>query len=184
MATPRPRFEDALRQYGWLCDIAVSRYFAPGLTHDDILQEAHIGLWAACRDFNPDHGSPFGAFARTCINRQVITALKAATRGKHRPLNESCDLHQPPTESVLSLAERIDSGEPTALDELAGRDDLARISDAMVQLSDLEQQAIIGVALNGRTYAAVAAEAFVERKQIDNAVQRGREKLRAALDAA
>ena len=76
------------RHEGLILSVA-RRYFVPGGDHEDVRQQAMIGFWKAVRDFSAGAGASFPSFARTCMQRQVITAVKAANRMKHSPLNES-----------------------------------------------------------------------------------------------
>lgn len=80
---------ELLRRHEGLIMSVARRYFVPGGDHDDVRQQAMIGFWKAVRDFTPDAGASFPSFSRTCMQRQVITAVKAANRMKHSPLNES-----------------------------------------------------------------------------------------------
>lgn len=80
---------ELLRRHEGLIMSVARRYFVPGGDHDDVRQQAMIGFWKAVRDYAADAGASFPSFARTCMQRQVITAVKAANRMKHSPLNES-----------------------------------------------------------------------------------------------
>ncbi len=80
---------ELLRRHEGLIMSVARRYFVPGGDHEDVRQQAMIGFWKSVRDFTPDAGASFPSFARTCMQRQVITAVKAANRMKHSPLNES-----------------------------------------------------------------------------------------------
>ncbi|HEU5084740.1 MAG TPA: sigma-70 family RNA polymerase sigma factor [Acidimicrobiales bacterium] len=80
---------ELLRRHEGLIMSVARRYFVPGGDHDDVRQQAMIGFWKAVRDYTADAGASFPSFARTCMQRQVITAVKAANRMKHSPLNES-----------------------------------------------------------------------------------------------
>ena len=80
---------ELLRRHEGLIMSVARRYFVPGGDHDDVRQQAMIGFWKSVRDYTPDAGASFPSFARTCMQRQVITAVKAANRMKHSPLNES-----------------------------------------------------------------------------------------------
>jgi RNA polymerase sporulation-specific sigma factor len=85
----REAVNELLRRHEGLIMSVARRYFVPGGDHDDVRQQAMIGFWKAVRDFTPDAGASFPSFSRTCMQRQVITAVKAANRMKHSPLNES-----------------------------------------------------------------------------------------------
>ncbi len=85
----REAVNELLRRHEGLIMSVARRYFVPGGDHDDVRQQAMIGFWKAVRDYTADAGASFPSFARTCMQRQVITAVKAANRMKHSPLNES-----------------------------------------------------------------------------------------------
>jgi RNA polymerase sporulation-specific sigma factor len=88
-ARDKDAVNELLRRHEGLIMSVARRYFVPGGDHEDVRQQAMIGFWKSVRDFTPDAGASFPSFARTCMQRQVITAVKAANRMKHSPLNES-----------------------------------------------------------------------------------------------
>ena len=88
-ARDREAVNELLRRHEGLIMSVARRYFVPGGDHDDVRQQAMIGFWKSVRDFTPDAGASFPSFARTCMQRQVITAVKAANRMKHSPLTEA-----------------------------------------------------------------------------------------------
>jgi RNA polymerase sporulation-specific sigma factor len=88
-ARDKDAVNELLRRHEGLIMSVARRYFVPGGDHDDVRQQAMIGFWKAVRDFTGDAGASFPSFARTCMQRQVITAVKAANRMKHSPLNDS-----------------------------------------------------------------------------------------------
>ncbi len=88
-ARDREAVNELLRRHEGLIMSVARRYFVPGGDHDDVRQQAMIRFWKAVRDFTGGAGATFPSFARTCMQRQVITAVKAANRMKHSPLNES-----------------------------------------------------------------------------------------------
>lgn len=168
----------AREQRGMLVNIA-SEYYAPGLGREDLLQEASIGLWKACRDYRPEAGVPFKAFAVICVRRQIITAVKTATRAKHGPLNFAMDLDSPANagrDSGDALLREVIAGPGSAADEVAERRQAVRdLQAAMARLSPLERDAVLHVA-NGGSYSAAGDKV----KSLDNALQRARRKLAAA----
>lgn len=88
-ARDRDAVGELLRRHEGLVLSVARRYFVPGGDHEDVRQQAMIGFWKAVRDYSDDAGAAFPSFARTCMKRQVITAVKAANRMKHSPLTES-----------------------------------------------------------------------------------------------
>ena len=155
-------------------------YFLVGADHEDIVQEGMIGLFKAFRDFRPDKLASFHAFAEICVTRQIITAIKTATRQKHIPLN-----------SYVSLSEPLydDNEDKTLVDMLAARKTidpeemfLRREKNEMLnaeiesKLSDLEKT-VLSLYLGGMNYHEIAAELSRTPKSIDNALQRIKNKL-------
>ena len=155
-------------------------YFLIGADHEDILQEGMIGLYKAIRDFKQGKESSFRAFAELCITRQIITAIKTATRQKHIPLNSYVSLDKPIYEedSDRTLLDVIMSSEELDPEEMfISQEDAARIEETMNNvLSDLEQKALM-LYLEGSSYQEISEELNRHVKSIDNALQRVKRKL-------
>ena len=160
-------------------------YFLIGADHEDIVQEGMIGLFKAIRDFREDKLSSFRAFAELCITRQIITAIKTATRQKHIPLNSYVSLNRPiyDEESDRTLLDVLAEGRVVSPEELLiSREDYSSIEDRIGQvLSDLEQQ-VLRAYLDGKSYQEIAKDLGRHVKSIDNALQRVKRKLEKALD--
>ena len=139
-------------------------YFLIGADKEDIIQEGMIGLYKAIRDFKGDKLASFRAFAELCITRQIITAIKTATRQKHIPLNSYVSLDKPiyDEESERTLMDVITSPlseNPEYL--MINREDYSRLEGQMSRvLSELEQQVLV-LYLEGRSYNEISsAQAF------------------------
>ena len=162
-------------------------YFLIGADHEDIVQEGMIGLFKAVRDYIPERLSSFRAFAELCITRQIITAIKTATRQKHVPLNSYVSLNKPiyDEESDRTLMDVIVEGRAQNPEELIiGREDLVSIRDRMEQvLSSLEQD-VLNAYLDGKSYQEIADKLGRHVKSIDNALQRVKRKLEKFLEEA
>ena len=162
-------------------------YFLIGADHEDIVQEGMIGLFKAVRDYQPDRLSSFRAFAELCITRQIITAIKTATRQKHGPLNSYVSLNKPiyDGESDRTLMDVIVEGRGQNPEDLIiGREDLVSIRDRMDQmLSGLEQD-VLNAYLDGKSYQEIADKLGRHVKSIDNALQRVKRKLERFLEEA
>ncbi len=160
-------------------------YFLIGADHEDIVQEGMIGLFKAIRDYQPDRLSSFRAFAELCITRQIITAIKTATRQKHVPLNSYVSLNKPiyDEESDRTLMDVIVEGHAQNPEELIiGREDLVSIRDRVDQvLSGLEQD-VLAAYLDGKSYQEIALKLGRHVKSIDNALQRVKRKLEKFLE--
>lgn len=169
-----------LARYRGLARAKARPYFLAGGDRDDVVQEAMIGLYKAIRDFDPAREAAFPAFADLCITRQVISAVKAATRHKHGPLNASVSLARPvggegddrvlgdtlPTPAAEDPAELVISAE-----RIRG---LQRHLDAV--LSDLEVD-VLRLFVEGRSYVEIADHLHRQVKVIDNAIQRVKRKV-------
>ncbi len=160
-------------------------YFLIGADHEDIVQEGMIGLYKAIRDFREDRLSSFRAFAELCITRQIITAIKTATRQKHIPLNSYISLNRPIYEedSDRTLLDVITEETPSNPEEmLIDREDLSVIEGRIgSMLSELEKQVLIRY-IEGKSYVEISEEMNRHVKSVDNALQRIKRKLQKFLD--
>lgn len=159
-------------------------YFLIGADHEDIVQEGMIGLYKAIRDFRQDKLSSFRAFAELCITRQIITAIKTATRQKHIPLNSYVSLNKPlyDEESDRTLLDVIIEGRAANPEELIiSQEDLSNIQGRINEvLSGLEQE-VLQAYLDGKSYQEIADNLGRHVKSIDNALQRVKRKLEKFL---
>lgn len=160
-------------------------YFLIGADHEDIVQEGMIGLYKAIRDFRPEKLASFRAFAELCITRQIITAIKTATRQKHIPLNSYVSLNKPlyDEESDRTLLDVCAEGHSSNPEELIiSQEDLRGIHQRIDEvLSDLEQE-VLAAYLDGKSYQEIADNLGRHVKSIDNALQRVRRKLERYLE--
>lgn len=160
-------------------------YFLVGADRDDIIQEGMIGLYKATRDFRGDKLSSFRAFAELCITRQIITAIKTATRQKHIPLNSYVSLNKPiyETESDRTLQDILAGIRVSDPEELViSREEFSDIELKMNEiLSDLEWQ-VLTAYLDGKSYNEMSKELHRHVKSIDNALQRVKRKLERYLE--
>ena len=160
-------------------------YFLIGADHEDIVQEGMIGLYKAIRDFRPEKLSSFRAFAELCITRQIITAIKTATRQKHIPLNSYVSLNKPlyDEESERTLMDVCAEGHSSNPEELLiSQEDLRGIYRKIDEvLSSLEQK-VLAAYLDGKSYQEIADMLGRHVKSIDNALQRVKRKLEKYLE--
>jgi RNA polymerase sporulation-specific sigma factor len=174
--------DQLLRRYHGFVRLKASSYFLAGGDGDDLVQEGMIGLYKAVRDFRPDKETSFRSFAELCVTRQIITAIKTATRFKHAPLNTYVSFSHTP-------AGQEADGECTLGDALPGPsvDDPSAcvISTEELQslvfslgsgLSSLEAEAL-RLYLDGNSYEQMADELACDTKTIDNALQRVKRKI-------
>ena len=161
-------------------------YFLIGADHEDIVQEGMIGLYKAIRDYREEKLSSFRAFAELCITRQIITAIKTATRQKHIPLNSYISLNKPIYEedSDRTLLDVItEEGLSNPEEMMIDREDLTFIEGRIGQMmSDLEKEVLIRY-MEGKSYVQIASEMGRHVKSIDNALQRIKRKLLKYLES-
>jgi RNA polymerase sporulation-specific sigma factor len=160
-------------------------YFLIGADKEDIVQEGMIGLYKAVRDFKEDKLSSFKAFAELCITRQIITAIKTATRQKHIPLNSYVSLDKPifDEESDRTLMDVISGAKIMDPEELIiHQEEYVQIEIKMEELlSDLERK-VLALYLDGQSYQEISEELNRHVKSIDNALQRVKRKLERYID--
>ncbi|MGP7819256.1 RNA polymerase sporulation sigma factor SigH [Niallia sp. 01092] len=160
-------------------------YFLIGADKEDIVQEGMIGLYKAIRDFKGDKLSSFKAFAELCITRQIITAIKTATRQKHIPLNSYVSLDKPiyDEESDRTLMDVISGAKVLDPEELIiNQEEFDHIEIKMSELlSDLERK-VLALYLDGQSYQEISEELNRHVKSIDNALQRVKRKLERYLE--
>lgn len=160
-------------------------YFLIGADREDIIQEGMIGLYKAIRDYDKDKLTSFKAFAELCITRQIITAIKTATRQKHIPLNSYVSLNKPiyDEESDRTLLDVLSGVKITDPEELIiSREELNNIESKIGEiLSDLEWEVLMAY-LEGKSYQEIGEELNRDVKSIDNALQRVKRKLERYLE--
>lgn len=160
-------------------------YFLIGADREDIIQEGMIGLFKAIRDFKPDKLSSFRVFAELCITRQIITAIKTATRQKHIPLNSYVSLNKPiydeeSDRTLLDVLSGVKISDPEEL--IISREELGHIESKIGELlSDLEWKVLMSY-LQGKSYQEIAEDLDRHVKSIDNALQRVKRKLERYLE--
>ena len=161
-------------------------YFLIGADREDIVQEGMIGFYKAVRDFRNDKLSSFRAFAELCVTRQIITAIKTATRQKHIPLNSYVSLNKPiyDEESDRTLLDILSGAKVLDPEELViSQEEFAGIERKMEEiLSGLEWQVLMSY-LDGKSYQEIAVELHRHVKSIDNALQRVKRKLEKYMES-
>ncbi len=160
-------------------------YFLVGADFDDIEQEGMIGLFKAVRDYRSDRQASFRAFAELCITRQIITAIKTATRRKHQPLNRYVSLSglrvvDDPAEWWIE--ELLDDHQaPDPADEVVSLEDMAALRASMAEMLSALEVDVLRLYLEGRSYQEIGVRLGRHVKSIDNALQRIKRKLEAHL---
>ena len=179
--------EDLLyEKYKPFIRVRARSYFLVGADREDIIQEGMIGLYKAIRDYSPDKNASFRSFAELCVTRQIITAIKAATRQKHIPLNSYVSLNRPmfveePERTLMDVlsAARVSDPEET----LISRETYESMEEQLLSsLSPLERS-VLTLYLEGRSYVEIAESLNRSVKAIDNSLQRIKHKLEKQLSA-
>ena len=162
-------------------------YFLIGADREDIIQEGMIGLYKAIRDYRPDKLSSFKMFAELCVTRQIITAIKTATRQKHIPLNSYVSLDKPiydeeSDRTLIDIIAEDELGDPEKL--LINREKNGDMEIKMREvLSELEQE-VLNLYLDGCSYQEISLKLNRHVKSIDNALQRVKRKLERYLQVS
>lgn len=172
--------EYLLYKYRNLVRNKVRSYFLIGAEKEDLLQVGMIGLWQAIVDYRADKAISFPAFARICIQRHIITAIKTATRQKQIPLNTSLSLESPPDEmgAEWTLSDILTSEETVDPEELVLRREDSKVLHEMLQhmLSDFEWRVLTSYKV-GKSYREIASELQCKTKSVDNALARIKRKV-------
>jgi len=178
-------YDRIVRRYYGFVRLKASSYFLAGGDSDDLIQEGLVGLYKAVRDFRSDRESSFRNFAELCITRQIITAVKTATRNKHSPLNQYVSFSATPAGST--------EGEPTLDEVIAGpavhdpanqvisTEELQSLVGCLsTALSELESRTL-ALYLDGHSYEDVGLRIGCDAKTVDNALQRVKRKVGSHL---
>jgi len=175
--------EHILYKYRNLVRSKVKSYFLVGAEREDLLQVGMIGLWQAIVDYRHDKATSFPAFAKVCIHRHIITAIKAATRQKQVPLNTSLSLEVPSDDDSTewNMADVLQTGDDEDPEELMIRtEDTRRLASLLHQmLSEFEWRVLAGYQM-GKSYREIARELHCKTKSVDNALMRIKRKVTAA----
>lgn len=177
--------EYLISKYKNFVKVKARAYFLIGADKEDIIQEGMIGLYKATRDYDRDKLTSFKAFAELCITRQIITAIKTATRQKHIPLNSYISLNKPiydeeSDRTLLDVVSEIKITDPEEL--IISSEELYSMESKIVELlSDLEWEVLMAY-LDGKSYQEIAKELHRHVKSIDNALQRVKRKLERYLE--
>ena len=181
----RDAMEDLLQKYKVFVKKRAASYYMAGADRDDVIQEGMIGVFKAIRDYDASKGAAFSTFAELCVNRQIATAIKAASRYKHSPLNNSMSLNKPFSESDeegVTLEETIVSNtseDPEAM--LLLREDLDYIGKNGGDLLSSFEYRVWELYLQGVSYSQISRLTGKTPKAVDNAITRAKKKLEPFL---
>lgn len=177
--------EYIIKKYKNMVKAKARSYFIMGADREDIVQEGMIGLFKAIRDYRNDKKASFKAFADLCITRQIITAIKTATRQKHIPLNSYISLNKPifdedSDRTLLDILTTTKTTDPETM--IIDREELSNIEEKIGEvLSGFEQEVLMSY-VRGKSYQEIAIDLNRQVKSIDNALQRVKKKLEKYAD--
>lgn len=177
---------ELVRRYRGLVRGKARAYFLAGADRDDIIQEGMIGLFKAIRDYDPSRQASFHSFAELCVARQIITAIKAATRQKHTPLNGYVSLSRPVAqdddgERLLSdIIAAKESCDPAAI--VMGAWESEFIRDGVASALSPFERDVLRLYMAGRCYSDIATMLDRHPKAVDNALQRVKRKLQTQIE--
>jgi len=181
-------YDRLVRRYYGFVRLKASSYFLVGGDGDDLIQEGLVGLYKAVRDYRTDRESSFRNFAELCITRQIITAVKTATRNKHSPLNQYVSFSSSPAGSFGETESTLDETIPGSsvhdpVNQVISSEELrALIACISTVLSELEAR-VLALYLDGHSYEAIGTRLGCECKTVDNALQRVKRKVGQHLTA-
>jgi RNA polymerase sporulation-specific sigma factor len=178
-------YERLVRRYYAFVRLKASSYFLIGGDADDLVQEGLVGLYKAIRDYRTDRESSFRNFAELCITRQIITAVKTATRHKHTPLNGYVSFSATPagaSDSEPTLDEMLPgSAVHDPVNQVISSEELRSLVACLsTVLSDLESH-VLSLYLDGHPYTGIGEQLGCDCKTVDNALQRVKRKVGAHL---
>jgi RNA polymerase sigma-H factor len=181
-------YDRIVRRYYGFVRLKASSYFLVGGDADDLIQEGLVGLYKAVRDYRSDRESSFRNFAELCITRQIITAVKTATRNKHTPLNQYVSFSSSPAGAVGDTEPTLDetiagSAIHDPVNQVISSEELrALVACISTVLSALESR-VLSLYLDGYSYEQIGQRLGCDCKTVDNALQRVKRKVGAHLAA-
>jgi RNA polymerase sporulation-specific sigma factor len=174
-------YDRIVKRYRGFVRLKASSYFLLGGEAEDLIQEGLLGLYKAVRDYRSDRESSFRNFAELCITRQIITAVKTASRNKHAPLNQYVSFATSPAATgdgettIEEILPGPSSDEPS--ERVIASEELASLVSCLSSvLSELESQ-VLSLYLDGHSYEAIGSRLECETKTVDNALQRVKRKV-------
>ncbi|MBQ4423497.1 MAG: RNA polymerase sporulation sigma factor SigH [Clostridia bacterium] len=157
-------------------------YFLIGADHEDLVQEGMLGLYKAVCEYDAGKAASFKSFAEVCVTRQILSAIKNATRKKHTPLNNYISLNRSPVEAngeftLLDTVRSLRVADPEEV--IIGRENFDRLVVYLEQVLSPMERRVLGLYLDGYSYPQIAAAIEKPLKSVDNAMQRVKHKLEA-----
>ncbi len=176
-----------LTRYRQFVRLKANSYFIAGGDLDDLTQEGNIGLYKAIRDYEWGRSTTFRSFAELCVTRQIITAIKTASRQKHQPLNTYVSFSHSPSSSDYdgrTLADIIPSGRSSdPVQQVISSEECISLTDCLVRLLSPLESKVLKYYLEGNSYEAIAERIDHDTKTVDNALQRIKRKVTMHLES-
>ncbi|MCX7771603.1 MAG: RNA polymerase sporulation sigma factor SigH [Clostridia bacterium] len=178
--------EYLIEKYKPLVRAKARSYFLVGADREDIVQEGMIGLFKAVRDYRDEKSIPFKVFADMCITRQIITAVKTATRQKHIPLNSYVSLNkklfdEDSDKVLVEVIQEISVANPEEL--FISKEEYSVIESKMMELLSPFEKQVLTKYLGGIAYQDIAKQLDKPVKSVDNALQRLKKKIEKSIQA-
>ncbi len=176
--------EHLIEKYKPLVRAKARSYFLVGADREDIVQEGMIGLFKAVRDYKDDKNIPFRVFAEICITRQIITAVKTATRQKHIPLNTYVSLNRKvfddnSDKSLIELVQEVSVSDPEEL--FINKEEYSFFENMVIELLSPLEREVLKKYLTGTNYHDIAKQLNKPVKSVDNALQRLKKKIEKSI---
>lgn len=184
----QPALDALMLRYHQFVRLKASSYFLAGGDSEDLIQEGMLGLYKAVRDYREDRQASFRSFAELCITRQIITAIKTATRQKHVPLNGYLSFSQTPgdagDDSDCSLADVL-PGPSThdPVNQVISSEEVASLTNCLTRLLSNLEGRVLRLYLSGLSYERIANQLECDCKTVDNALQRIKRKVDLHLES-
>ncbi len=176
-----------LQRYRQFVRLKANSYFLAGGDGEDLTQEGNIGLFKAIRDYEYGRSTTFRSFAELCVTRQIITAIKTASRQKHQPLNSYVSFSHSPSSSDYegrTLADIIPSGRSSdPVQQVISSEECISLTDCLVRLLSPLESKVLKYYLEGNSYEAIAEQIDHDTKTVDNALQRIKRKVTLHLES-
>ena len=172
--------EQLYERYKQLVRSRAHSYFLIGADHEDLVQEGMLGLYKAVCEYNESKAASFKSFAELCVTRQILSAIKNATRKKHTPLNNYVSLNRSPVSEngELTLLDSIRSLRVADPEEvMIGQENFEQMVQYLEKALSPMERRVLGLYLDGLSYPQIAARIEKPLKSVDNAMQRVKRKL-------
>jgi RNA polymerase sporulation-specific sigma factor len=174
-------------RYHQFVRLKANSYFLAGGDGEDLIQEGNIGLFKAIRDYEYGRSTSFRSFAELCVTRQIITAIKTASRQKHHPLNTYVSFSHSPSSSDYdsrTLADIIPSGRTSdPVQQVISSEEVSSLTDCLLRLLSPLESLVLRYYLEGDSYEIIAGKIDHDTKTVDNALQRIKRKVTMHLDS-